>query len=129
MKHSPRFLALVDEALRRVREVSVSEVKAMLDRGEPFQLVDVREESEWVRGHLPTARHLSRGILERDAETAIPDLDETIVLYCGGGYRSALSADSLRQMGYTNVVSMAGGWRDWCAAGLPVEGVEEAGKR
>ncbi|HVN87384.1 MAG TPA: rhodanese-like domain-containing protein [Candidatus Binatia bacterium] len=121
MKHSPRFLKLVDEARRRVRELRVADVKAMMDRGERFQLIDVREESEWANGHLPGACHLSKGIIERDIEIAIPDLNVPIVLYCGGGYRSALAADNLRTMGYTNVASMDGGWREWTAAGLPTK--------
>jgi rhodanese-related sulfurtransferase len=121
MKHSPGFLALVDETKRRIRELGIDQVKAMLDRDETFHLVDVREESEWARGHLPRAVHLSKGILERDIETVIPDQAAHIVLYCGGGFRSALSADSLQRMGYTNVVSMDGGWRGWTEAGHPVE--------
>ena len=121
MKHSPGFLKLVDDARRRIREVSVADVKAMLDRGDRFHLLDVREESEWVNGHLPGARHLSKGIIERDIEQAIPDTATPIVLYCGGGFRSALAADNLRAMGYTNVASMDGGWREWTAAGLPIE--------
>lgn len=92
----------------------------MQDAGDSFRLVDVREESEWDAGHLPGAEHLSRGILERDAERRFPDPDETIVLYCGGGYRSALAADNLQQMGFTNVVSMDGGFKGWVGAGLPV---------
>jgi len=121
MKHSAGFLRLVDDAKRRVCEVSVADVKAMLDSGKHFHLVDVREESEWTKGHLPGARHLCKGIIERDIETAIPDLHAEIVLYCGGGFRSALSADNLQKMGYTNVVSMDGGWRGWNEAGLPIE--------
>lgn len=121
MKHSPGFLRIVDDARGRIREVSVAEVKAMIDRGRRFHLVDVREESEWANGHLPGARHLGKGIIERDIESAIPDLHEEIVLYCGGGFRSALSADNLQKMGYTNVVSMDGGWRGWTEAGFPVE--------
>jgi len=121
MKHAPGFLRLVDDAKRRIREVSVTEVKALLDSGNGFHLVDVREASEWANGHLPGARHLSKGIIERDIESAIPDLHAEIVLYCGGGFRSALSADNLQKMGYTNVVSMDGGWRGWTAAGFPIE--------
>ncbi len=121
MKHSPGFLRIVDDAKRRIREVSVADVKAMLDSGKRFHLIDVREESEWANGYLPGARHLCKGIIERDIETAIPDLDAEIVLYCGGGFRSALSADNLQKMGYTNVASMDGGWRGWTAANFPVE--------
>jgi len=121
MKHSPAFLKLVDEARRRVHEVSVADVKAMLDRGERFHLLDVREESEWANGHLPRAQHLSKGIIERDIEQLIPDAAAPIVLYCGGGFRSALAADNLRAMGYRNVSSMDGGWREWTAAALPIE--------
>jgi rhodanese-related sulfurtransferase len=121
MKHSPGFLRIVDDARGRIREVSVADVKAMIDSGKRFHLVDVREESEWANGHLPGARHLGKGIIERDVESAIPDLDDDIVLYCGGGFRSALSADNLQKMGYTNVVSMDGGWRGWTEAGFPIE--------
>jgi rhodanese-related sulfurtransferase len=121
MKHAPGFLALVNDAKTRIRECTVDDVKGRLDRGEVFELVDTREESEWARGHLPRARHLSKGIIERDVETAIPDHATPIVLYCGGGYRSALAADALQQMGYTNVLSMDGGWRDWTEKKLPVE--------
>jgi len=121
MKHSPGFLAIVNDAKTRIREVNVHEVKSMRERGEKFELVDVREESEWARGHLPLARHLSKGIIERDVETAIPDHAARIVVYCGGGFRSALAADNLQKMGYTDVVSMDGGWRGWTEAGYPTE--------
>ena len=121
MKHSPGFLRVVDDAKQRIRELSIADVKAMLDRGEPFHLVDVREDSEWASGHLPGAQHLCKGIIERDIETAIPDHAAPIVLYCGGGFRSALAADNVQKMGYTNVRSMDGGWRGWTEAGLPVE--------
>jgi len=119
-KHSPRFLELVQDAKSRIREVTVADVKGKLDRGETFHLIDVREESEWAADHLPRARHLSKGILERDVEERIPDLKAEIVLYCGGGYRSALAADNLQKMGYTNVWSMAGGIRGWREKGLEV---------
>ncbi|HLT47300.1 MAG TPA: rhodanese-like domain-containing protein [Rubricoccaceae bacterium] len=122
MDHSPRFLALVDAARARIRETDVAAVAERLRRGDDFLLVDVREESEWERGHLPGAIHLGKGVIERDAETRLPDLDAEIVLYCGGGYRSALAADALQQMGYTNVASMDGGFRGWKAAGHPVVG-------
>ena len=120
MDHSPRFLRLVEAARRRVREVSIEDVRAMQRTGEPFHLLDVREQDEWRRGHLPGARHLGKGIIERDIEATIPERDAAIVLYCGGGYRSALAADALREMGYTGVASMWGGWRAWTEAGLPV---------
>lgn len=120
MKHSPAFLAIVNAAKQRIREVTIDEVKAMLDRGDRFELIDVREESEWANGHLPQARHLSKGIIERDIETTIPDRGATLVLYCGGGFRSALAADNLRQMGYVNAISMDGGWRAWTEAGYPI---------
>jgi rhodanese-related sulfurtransferase len=120
MKHSPGFLRLVEGARRRIREVSIDDVRAMQQAGDRFHLLDVREQDEFTRGHLPGARHLGKGIIERDIESTIPDPDAPIVLYCGGGYRSALAADALRQMGYTHVLSMWGGWRAWTEAGLPV---------
>jgi rhodanese-related sulfurtransferase len=121
MKHAPAFLKLANDAKTRVREVTVDDVKRRLDRGESFQLVDTREESEFARGHLPGARHLSKGVIERDIESAIPDPAAPIVLYCGGGFRSALAADNLQKMGYTNVVSMDGGWREWTEKGYPTD--------
>ena len=121
MKHTPGFLKIVDDAKQRVREVAIHDVKAMLDRGESFALVDVREESEFARGRLPGAKHLSKGIIERDIETTYPDPNTRLVLYCGGGFRSALAADNLQKMGYTNVVSMDGGWREWTEAAFPTE--------
>ncbi len=121
MDHSPRFSKLCDEAKARIKEVSTDEVAAWLARGVVFELVDVREESEFARGRIKGARHLGKGILERDIEKAIPDVDASIVLYCGGGFRSALAADSLQKMGYRNVVSMAGGWREWTGKALPTE--------
>ena len=119
-QHSPRFLALVQEAKKHIRETTVDEIKARLDRGERFRLIDVREESEYARDHLPGAVHLGKGILERDVEGRIPDTGAEIVLYCGGGFRSALAADNLRKMGYTNVLSMDGGIRDWRNKGYPL---------
>jgi len=119
--HSPGFLKLVEGVKTRIRETDVHNVKRRLEAGERFYLVDVREESEWSRGHLPGAIHLSKGIIERDIEKTIADPSATIVLYCGGGFRSALVADSLQQMGYSNVRSLVGGWRGWCDAGYPVE--------
>jgi rhodanese-related sulfurtransferase len=118
--HAPRFLALVQDAKARVRETTVDEVKARMDRGERFLLVDVREESEWARGHLPGAIHLGKGILERDVEQRVPDPDTEMVLYCGGGFRSALAADNLQKMGYTRVLSMDGGFRGWRERGFPL---------
>ena len=112
-QHPPRFLKIVDDAKTRVRETNVDEVKKKMDRGGKFILVDVREESEFAKDHLPGAIHLGKGIIERDIEARVPDLGAEIVLYCGGGFRSALAADNLQKMGYTNVISMDGGIRDW----------------
>ena len=120
-QHPPRFLRLVDDAKSRIRELGVADVKAKIDRGEEFHLVDVREESEFARDHLPGAVHMGKGVIERDIEKRIPDTAAPIVLYCGGGFRSALSADNLQKMGYTNVWSMDGGWRGWKEAGFPLE--------
>ena len=125
MKHSPGFLKLVSDAKARVRETNVQEVKQRLDRGDKLLLVDVREESEWARGHLPGAIHLSKGVIERDIETSIPDQAAPVVLYCGGGFRSVLVAENLQRMGYHNVLSMDGGWRGWVESGNPVEGGKE----
>jgi rhodanese-related sulfurtransferase len=112
-KHPPRFLKIVDDAKTRVRETNVDEVKSKMDRGSKFTLVDVREESEFAKDHLPGAIHLGKGIIERDIEARVPDLNTEIILYCGGGFRSALAADNLQKMGYTNVISMDGGIGDW----------------
>ena len=120
MKHSPGFLKLVDDAKTRIREAGVHEVKRRLDAGEKLILVDVREESEWARGRLPGAIHLGKGIIERDIEQKVPDHAAPLVLYCGGGFRSALAADNLQKMGYTNVISLDGGWRGWTEANYPV---------
>ncbi len=119
-QHAPRFLEIVQEAKRHVRECTVADVKGRLDAGETFHLVDVREESEWAAGHVPGATHLGKGVIERDIEAAISDTAAPIVLYCGGGYRSALAAWNLQRMGYENVISMDGGFRGWKEAGLPV---------
>jgi len=119
MKHSPQFLKLVSDAKKRVRETNVSDVKRRMESGEKFLLVDVREDNEWENGHLPGAVHMGRGIIERDIETRVPETSTKIILYCGGGFRSALVADNLQKMGYTNVESMDGGWRGWTEAGLP----------
>ncbi|MCA9087070.1 MAG: sulfurtransferase [Planctomycetaceae bacterium] len=120
-KHAPRFLEIVNTSRARVKECQIQDVKQRLDAKEAFHLVDVREESEYARGHLPGAEHIGKGVIERDIEAKIPDPAAPIVLYCGGGYRSALAADALQQMGYTNVISMDGGWRAWTEAGWPVE--------
>jgi rhodanese-related sulfurtransferase len=119
MKHAPGFLKLVENAKTRIHETNVQEVKKQLDAKETFILIDVREDSEWVKGHLPGAIHLCKGVIERDIENAVPGRATPIVLYCGGGYRSALAADNLQKMGYTNVFSMDGGWRGWTDAGFP----------
>jgi rhodanese-related sulfurtransferase len=119
MAHTPQFLKLVNEAKARVKETNVAEVKRRVDAGEKLQLVDVREDNEWEQGHMPGAMHLGRGIIERDIETKVPRTDTKLILYCGGGFRSALVADNLQKMGYTNVESMDGGWKGWIAAGLP----------
>ena len=121
MQHSQKFLALVNDAKTRIREITVSEVAADIADENEFALIDTREESEWNAAHAAGARHLGKGIIERDIESAVPDVDAKIVLYCGGGYRSALAADALQDMGYRNVYSLAGGWRAWKAAQLPVE--------
>jgi len=118
--HSPRFLRIVEDAKKRVRETSVDEIKNKLDRKEKFILVDVREESEYAKDHLPGAIHLGKGVIERDIETRVPDVDAPLVLYCGGGFRSALSADNLQKMGYRNVISMDGGIREWREKGFPL---------
>ena len=120
MDHSEKFLRIVDDAKTRIREISMAEVKRKLDAGERFQLVDVSEESEWAKGRLPGAVHLGKGILERDVEKAIPEPGTEIVLYCGGGFRSALAADNLQKMGYTRVFSMDGGFRGWSEANYPL---------
>jgi len=119
-QHSPRFLRIVDDAKKRVHETSIDEVRAKIDRSERFLLVDVREESEYAKDHLPDAIHLGKGIIERDVEERVPDLNTPMVLYCGGGFRSALAADSLQKMGYTDVLSMNGGIRGWREKGFPL---------
>jgi rhodanese-related sulfurtransferase len=118
--HSPRFLSIVNDAKKRIREITIDEVKAKMDRGEGFTLVDVREESEYARDHLPGAIHLGKGVIERDIEQTIPDTSTPIILYCGGGFRSALAADNIQKMGYTDVLSMDGGIRGWRDKGLPL---------
>jgi rhodanese-related sulfurtransferase len=119
-QHSARFLKIVDDARKRIREVSLDDVKGKLDRGEQFLLVDVREESEYAKDHLPGAVHMGKGVIERDIEERVPQLDAPVVLYCGGGYRSALAADNLQKMGYTNVASMDGGIRGWREKHFPL---------
>jgi len=123
VKHSPAFLKLVDDAISRVREVDVDEARRKLESGKA-KLIDVREESEWEAGHARGAQHMGKGVIERDIEQRVPDKTVELILYCGGGFRSALSADNLQKMGYTNVASMAGGWRAWQAAGAPIESGE-----
>jgi len=121
MKHNPGFLALVEAARKNVRECTIADVKTRLDRGETFHFIDVREDGEFAVDRAAGARHLGRGVLERDIETVIPDHGAPIVLYCGGGFRSALAADNLQKMGYTNVILMDGGMRAWREAGYPVQ--------
>jgi rhodanese-related sulfurtransferase len=128
-KHPPRFLKIVDNAKKRVRETNVDAVKTRMDRGDKFLLVDVREESEYAKDHLPGAIHLGKGVIERDIEARAPELNTEMILYCGGGFRSALAADNLQKMGYTNVISMDGGIRDWREKGYPLtKGVKGLGE-
>ena len=119
-QHPPRFLKIVDDARARIKETNVGEVKARMDRGDKFLLVDVREESEFAKDHLPGAVHLGKGVIERDIEARVPDLNTEMILYCGGGFRSALAADNLQKMGYTNAISMDGGIRGWREKGYPL---------
>jgi len=119
MAHAPKFLKLVNDARKQVKETNVADVKRRIEAGEKFLLVDVREESEWANGHLPGAVYMGRGVIERDIEQKVPDTSTKLILYCGGGFRSALVAENLQKMGYTNVESMDGGWRGWLEAGLP----------
>jgi rhodanese-related sulfurtransferase len=121
MQHSPQFLKLVNDAKSRVKETNVADVKRRMASGEKFLLVDVREDNEWAKGHLPGAVHMGRGVIERDIEKSVPETGTKMILYCGGGFRSALVADNLQKMGYANVESMDGGWRGWNEAGLPTE--------
>ncbi len=122
MQHSEGFLRLVDDAKSRIREVTAAEARARVSAGGRARLIDVREDNEWRAGHAQGAEHMGRGIIERDIEQKAPDKEAELILYCGGGYRSALAADSLQRMGYRNVLSMAGGWKAWKEAGLPTEG-------
>jgi rhodanese-related sulfurtransferase len=121
MQHSPQFLKLVNDAKTRIKETNVADVKRRMAAGEKFLLVDVREDNEWAKGRLPGAVHMGRGVIERDIEKVVPETAAKLILYCGGGFRSALVADNLQKMGYTNVESMDGGWRGWNEAGLPTE--------
>jgi rhodanese-related sulfurtransferase len=120
MQHSEGFLKLVHDAKSRVKEVDYKEIKKRIDSGEKLILVDTREDLEWANGHLPGAIHLGKGVIERDIEKTVPDHSAPVVLYCGGGFRSALAADNLQKMGYTNIISMDGGWRGWTESGYPV---------
>ena len=120
MQHSPRFLQIVNDARSRVKQTNVDGVKEKIDAGEKFALIDVREESEFAKDHLPGAIHLGRGVIERDIEARMPDLNAPMILYCGGGFRSALAADNLQKMGYTNVISMDGGIREWREKNYPL---------
>jgi rhodanese-related sulfurtransferase len=119
-QHPPRFLKIVDNAKTRIRETNVPDVRKRMDRGDKFLLVDVREESEYAKDHLPGAVHMGKGVIERDIELRVPDLNTEMILYCGGGFRSALAADNLQRMGYTNVISMDGGIREWREKGYPL---------
>lgn len=118
--HSPAFLAIVNDAKKRVKEADFRDIKKRLDAGEKMIVVDTREDNEWAKGHIPGAVHLGKGVIERDVETTIPDKNATLVLYCGGGFRSALAADNLQKMGYKNVISMDGGWRAWTESNFPI---------
>ena len=119
--HSPGFLALVHEAKKRTREISIADVRKRLQAGEPLTLVDVREDREWDAYRIGGATHIGKGVIERDIESRVPDHDAPIICYCGGGFRSALVCDNLQKMGYTNALSMEGGIRGWIEQGLPVE--------
>ena len=119
-KHTPQFLKIVNDAKTRIKELTIDDVRRKQEKGERFTLIDVREDHEWAKGHLPGAVHLGKGIIERDVETKFPDTGAELVLYCGGGFRSALAADNLQKMGYTNVTSMDGGFRGWKDAGLEI---------
>lgn len=121
MKHSAGFLKLVDDAKTRIREVTVAETRERMSKNSDAKLFDVREDLEWQAGHATEAEHLGKGIIERDIEEKVPDKSTEVILYCGGGFRSALAADVLQQMGYTNAFSMAGGWKAWQDAGAPTE--------
>jgi rhodanese-related sulfurtransferase len=119
--HNTAFLALVNDAKSRIKEVNIDQYREMVSSGDPHLLIDVREESEWNAGHAAAAVHLGKGIIERDIESKVPEKDTKLVLYCGGGFRSALAGDALRQMGYVDVISLDGGWRAYQASGLPIK--------
>ncbi|MEA3246814.1 MAG: rhodanese-like domain-containing protein [Gemmatimonadota bacterium] len=121
MHHAPGFLKIVDDARAGVREVTIDEARARVEAGAGVHLVDIREDREWALGHIAGAVHIGKGVIERDVEGKIADKDAEVILYCGGGYRSVLAAEALQKMGYTNVASMAGGWRAWAGAGYPVD--------
>jgi rhodanese-related sulfurtransferase len=121
MAHSPGFLKIVDDAKSRVKQIDIDGYKAMVERGDAHVLVDTREDREYAAGHAVGAVHIGKGVIERDIEAKIPEKDTTVVLYCGGGYRSALAADAIQTMGYTNAISLDGGWRAIQASGLPIE--------
>ena len=128
MAHGVKFLEIVNDAKSRVKEIDIEGYRRIMQSGGPHVLVDVREDSEWAAGHAAGAVHLGKGIIERDIEARVPGKDTRLVLYCGGGFRSALAADNLQKMGYTDAISLDGGWKAWQQAGLPVEGPEKAGK-
>lgn len=121
MQHAEAFLKIVNDAKANIKELTIAETKARVDAGKSIKLIDVREDREWALGHIDGAEHIGKGVIERDIETKIPDKDTEVILYCGGGFRSALSAEALQKMGYTNVSSMDGGWRAWAEAGYPIE--------
>jgi rhodanese-related sulfurtransferase len=121
MKHSEGFLKIVNDAKSRIKEITVADTRDRLTANPDARLIDVREDNEWQASHAAGAKHLGKGIIERDIETSVPDKSTELILYCGGGYRSALAADVLQEMGYTNVWSMAGGWKAWKESGAPVE--------
>ena len=124
MKHSERFLRIVEQAKTVIREISIVDIQRDFESGADFVLVDTREESEWAAGHARGAIHLGKGVIERDIETVIPEIEKKIVLYCGGGYRSALAAEKIQEMGYKNVYSLAGGWGAWKLERMPIEGLD-----
>lgn len=124
--HTPGFLALVAEAKRSIQEIDIEQYRALRERGDPHVLIDVREDHEYAAGHARGAKHLSKGVIERDIETEVPDPNARLVLYCGGGYRSALATAAIQKLGYRNVISLDGGWTAYEASGLPVEGPQQA---
>lgn len=126
-QHSPGFLAVVDAARPRVHEISIPEARARLRANPNARFIDVREDDEWAKGHAAGAEHIGKGVIERDIEAKVPDKGTELILYCGGGFRSVLAAEVLQRMGYTNVSSMNGGWREWQAVGAPIEGAPTEG--